>query len=64
MAKYEAKIKFINKHLLMDDPFDKKTVLDDDLVRAVEWGASRSDEQVCTCFVVFIVGGLHGVLLR
>ena len=48
----------------MDDPFDKKTVLDDDLVRAVEWGASRSDEQVCTCFVVFIVGGLHGVLLR
>jgi len=48
----------------MDDPFEKKTVLDDDLVRAVEWGASRSAEQVCTSPVVYVVGGLYGVLLR
>ena len=45
-AKYESKIRFINEHFKMDDPFEKKTVLDDDLLRAVGWGAERSDEQV------------------
>ena len=52
-AKYKAKIKFINENFKAEDPFDKKTMLDDDLLKALEWGAVRSEEQVmirCGCF--------------
>ena len=45
-AKYQAKIKFINEHFSMQDPFVKQTTLDGDLLNAVQWGAERSDEQV------------------
>ena len=43
--KYAAKVKFINQHFEMDDPFLVKQVLEDDLMSAVEWGAARSDQE-------------------
>ena len=49
-AKYAAKIRFINKHFRMEDPFEQKTRLDDDLLGAVEWMAARSNEQVCMLY--------------
>ena len=57
--KYAAKVKFINQHFEMDDPFLVNEVLEDDLMRAVEWGAARSDEEICFSFACWIWSGIR-----
>ena len=61
-AKYHAKIKFINEHFRMQDPFVKETTLDGDLLDAVQWGAEQSDEQVLRLRVEFLIVSLRCLL--